>query len=253
MLKQLLKMCGKGFNGPERITVDFERAMINACKKYMPYTKIHGCFFHFRQALYRKIVNCGLKKEYDNPNSIEFNQLASMFAALAFVPTKDVKLMLKSLCRHIRSLGKKSYSKKFDEFIDYFEKTWIGRRVGRKRKAPLFAFEMWNLRSAAKAQLPLTNNSVEAWHRGFEFSVASRSKPSIYQLVNAIQKEILTVEYIIQHHFPEKSKYSTNGKQKQKNSKMESIVRKYKTLKNIDDGIRYLKTISYQFKLKACH
>ncbi len=29
-------------------------------------------------------------------------------------------------------------------FLDYVEKTWIGRRLGRTRKKPLFAIASWN-------------------------------------------------------------------------------------------------------------
>ncbi|CAF1055049.1 unnamed protein product, partial [Brachionus calyciflorus] len=40
---------------PISITTDFEKAFINSIKKIFPSTKIHGCFFHFKQAVWRKI------------------------------------------------------------------------------------------------------------------------------------------------------------------------------------------------------
>ncbi|CAF0913032.1 unnamed protein product [Didymodactylos carnosus] len=40
---------------PKSITIDFERAVENVIKQKLPTTTISGCFFHFKQALWRKI------------------------------------------------------------------------------------------------------------------------------------------------------------------------------------------------------
>lgn len=41
---------------PKSITIDFEKAMENVIKRKLPATDITFCFFHFKQALWRKIT-----------------------------------------------------------------------------------------------------------------------------------------------------------------------------------------------------
>jgi len=45
---------------PKTIQIDFEMAVIKAIEEELPYTEIKGCFFHYAQAIWRKIKNIGL-------------------------------------------------------------------------------------------------------------------------------------------------------------------------------------------------
>ncbi len=45
---------------PKSINVDFELAMICAIRAQYPNSSIHGCYFHFCQAIYRKVQELGL-------------------------------------------------------------------------------------------------------------------------------------------------------------------------------------------------
>jgi len=73
---------------PQRIMVDFEMAFISAYKDEFPTTEIKGCFFHFKQCLWRKIQSCGLKKMYDD--DVEFSMQIRSLSALAFIPIINV-------------------------------------------------------------------------------------------------------------------------------------------------------------------
>jgi hypothetical protein len=42
---------------PTQLTIDFELAVMGAFQYHFPRIEISGCFFHFGQSLYRKIVN----------------------------------------------------------------------------------------------------------------------------------------------------------------------------------------------------
>jgi len=46
---------------PDTVLTDFESAAIGAYQYHFPNIKVIGCFFHFGQSLYRKIVDIGLK------------------------------------------------------------------------------------------------------------------------------------------------------------------------------------------------
>ena len=49
---------------PEFVSLDFEMGAIQAFLFCFPSIKIIGCWFHFSQSLFRKIVEIGLKTQY---------------------------------------------------------------------------------------------------------------------------------------------------------------------------------------------
>ncbi|CAF1687786.1 unnamed protein product, partial [Adineta ricciae] len=77
-----------------------------------------------------------------------------------------------------------------DEFLDYFEKTWIGerKRRGTGRKSPQFPIELWNVYDRVSENLPRTNNSIEGWHNAFAQRV-SIAHPTINKLTDKIRTE----------------------------------------------------------------
>ncbi|KAF0738333.1 MULE domain-containing protein, partial [Aphis craccivora] len=54
---------------PTNITVDFERAIINAVSEMWMQTNISGCRFHLTQSWYRKIQEIGLSSVYKDESS----------------------------------------------------------------------------------------------------------------------------------------------------------------------------------------
>jgi len=45
---------------PRSFNVDFELSMLNAIRSHFPNAIIHGCYFHYCQAVYRKLAELGL-------------------------------------------------------------------------------------------------------------------------------------------------------------------------------------------------
>ncbi len=41
---------------PKSITIDYEKAVENVVKEKLPMTNVSGCFFHFKQNLWRKLI-----------------------------------------------------------------------------------------------------------------------------------------------------------------------------------------------------
>ena len=66
---RILKGLVPGVN-PERILVDFEKAMINEVRAQFPASTIGGCYFHLSQSLNRKVTELGKKREYEQ--DVEF-------------------------------------------------------------------------------------------------------------------------------------------------------------------------------------
>ena len=164
---------------PETITIDFEMAVINSITRYFPDALIHGCFFHFRQNLFRHIQECKLVKDYNNQEDSEVRVNLKKIAALAFLPISDVVKGYKLLTKKLPSV--------LDQFLEYFEPTYIGLETRRSRKEPLFRIDMWNVHSRSVAGMPRTNNNMEGWHNAFQQSIGSH--PILVKLLDSIVKE----------------------------------------------------------------
>ncbi|KAG0444150.1 hypothetical protein HPB47_014109 [Ixodes persulcatus] len=72
---------------------------------------------------------------------------------------------------------------------DYFEDVYIGR----PRRNGLFSATspplVWSVRESILAEMPRTNNSIEAWHRGLQQSNVGRSSPNIWAFLGCIRRE----------------------------------------------------------------
>ena len=56
---------------PEFVSLDFEIGAITSFLFCFPTIKIIGCWFHFAQCLFRKIVEIGLKTQYGNDEELK--------------------------------------------------------------------------------------------------------------------------------------------------------------------------------------
>jgi hypothetical protein len=56
---------------PEYVSLDFEMGAIQAFLFCFPTIKIIGCWFHFGQCLFRKIVEIGLKTQYGDDEDLK--------------------------------------------------------------------------------------------------------------------------------------------------------------------------------------
>ncbi|KRZ85073.1 hypothetical protein T08_12192 [Trichinella sp. T8] len=68
---------------PQTIICDFETALIPAIQGYFPNTRVQGCYFHFCQAVHRKVGELGLKARYRTEE--ETRKKIIMFLAIAYL------------------------------------------------------------------------------------------------------------------------------------------------------------------------
>ena len=104
---------------PQTVMVDFEIAVLNAVRGSFPNSTLKGCFFHFCQAIYRKVQSLWLQNRYRDDD--EFNLKIRMLAAVAFVPTTDVIRVSESLSKNF------PLDASAQAITDYFEDTYIDR------------------------------------------------------------------------------------------------------------------------------
>ena len=74
------------------------------------------------------------------------------------------------------------------DFLQYFERTWIGVEYHGRRRRPLFPIELSNERSRVERALPRTNTSVEGWHRAFDMRI-NMTQPTPAKLIDQIRIE----------------------------------------------------------------
>ena len=144
----------------------YERAAFNALTQNFPNAEIQGCFFHFGQEIWRHIQALGLQQRYQNDE--EFAIILKEFRVLAFVPAIDVIPCYEEL---VESLSDELIDD-LNDFLSYFERTWIGIEHYGRRRRPLFSIELWNV-------------IMERWHRGFDIRINS-THPSVSKLNHKI-------------------------------------------------------------------
>ena len=95
-------------------------------------------------------------------NESEFSLKIRCFSALAFIPPAQVANSFEEFSED---------DAKSNEFLSYFEHTYIGvvrgRGATRRRAIPLFPIDMWNFYSLVQNNTPRTNNAQEGFHSAF--------------------------------------------------------------------------------------
>ena len=122
----------------------------------------YGYFFHFSQCIFQ-VIPSNLKQKYKTDASFALRM--KMLFASAFMPISTVTEAFELLCDN------DIFHYETQEFVDYFEDTWIGRPNRRNGRRPLFQHEISNMYSSMLDNLPKTNNSVKGWHCRFETEV----------------------------------------------------------------------------------
>ena len=128
---------------PEIIVTDFEIAVIEVTRQHFPRARHVGCFFHFGQAIWRKVQDLGLATRYKS--DIELQLHIKSHIALAFLPVIDVI----SFADNLRA--KFADDARLQDFHNYFEATWLNG---------IFAITLWNQYIVDNAHR--TNNVVES-------------------------------------------------------------------------------------------
>ena len=99
-------------------TLDFEVALINSFVRVFTDTRVIGCLFHFKQALYREAQNKGLTTD----DLIEETQrVISSLGALSWKGNLDV------IDKELRQIQDKYKETKHIVLVDYYSNNWLTR------------------------------------------------------------------------------------------------------------------------------
>lgn len=164
-------------NGPDLVSSDFELAAINAFRQVFPAAEERFCFFHFSQALWRKMQELGLAQAYLAEDGTELRKEFHSCLALAFVDPAHVEQAFRRL--------RTAVSDEMRPFINYVGRTYAWSTPTRR---PRYPFETWNVYQRTLRGEDRTNNSVEAWHRRFN-ALVGKAHPSLYAFLRSLNRE----------------------------------------------------------------
>jgi hypothetical protein len=155
---------------PLTILLDFEKASFNAFRYHFPDIQIRGCFFHHSQCLFRKLVEHGLKSQFQSDST--FKLWFSKLVCLALIPV----IKLEDGFEYIYD-SRPEYTE-IDKFLDYYVETWLDG----------FERNIWN---HFENLGPRTNNHVEGYNSRFN-GIVNVSHPNIWKFITCLQAEEAT-------------------------------------------------------------
>ncbi|KAL8568606.1 hypothetical protein ACOMHN_006270 [Nucella lapillus] len=161
----------------DEIMSDFESGLIPAVRHNFPNTRHKGCYFHYSQAIWRRVQQLGLQAVYQEDDRVK--TFIRKLMAIAFLPVIAVRPA-------VTTLGDEPYLVDVPQLqllLLYYTDTWLNGS---------FPQSMWNVSDASIR----TNNSVESWHSKLN-SLIGRTHPNIHTLVSVLRKEQWQTEQII--------------------------------------------------------
>ncbi|XP_046549864.1 uncharacterized protein LOC124259721 [Haliotis rubra] len=148
---------------PSEIQIHFEVSAIRAVEEIYEDCEVRGCFFHFTQAVWRKVAEKGLTNDYkDIPQVQAYIRRA---AALPLLPRDMVQ------DTWIAAMNEGPESEKVRNFNDYVTSTWVDYETR-------FPVRIWT---------QYGNNHLEGWHLKLKNLIA-KAHPNIYLFVANIKK-----------------------------------------------------------------
>lgn len=130
-----------------------------------------------------------------------------------------------------------------DEWLDYFQRTWIGPLRRRVRRAPRYQLAWWNLYERVLNGRARTNNSLEGWHHAFQHRVC-RTHPSMRRLAEKLKIEQAANEVVIEQVLAGVNLPQQNKKYATLTRRIFNIVQQYATY---DSKLNYVNALAHNF------
>ena len=187
------------FFNPKIFTCDFNAASNNALKKIFPNCYIINCYFHFAQAIWKKVKKYNLTE--DN-NIQKTRELIYNIKVLCFIKPDNIYPIFKLIKNRFND-------DKYSEFFSYFEKTWNpkGRKYNMKYYPNWNYYKIINSVEFDIKHLFLTNNISEHMNKLLNEKL-NRKYPTFYNWKDTI----LNVEKNVNLNYNELKRMDINTK-----------------------------------------
>lgn len=141
-------------------------------RRIFPDIPIHGCHFHWAQAVYRQVQSLGLGNRFRQERCIK-KQIKRLLA-LPVLPWQHIE-------EAFTNIQQRTSDAAVCELMNYIKRSWIDSSV-------------WPPASWSQYQRHTrTNNDVEGWHRRFNMRAFLHSPPNLYKLITELYRESLVV------------------------------------------------------------
>ena len=150
------------------VVADFEAALWRSVPHALgEQVVMHGCTFHWSQALWRKLQELGLAAAYMQHDSL--HRYCRRLMALPFLPADSISAAFSAIKDRARA-------PKLQALVGYVDRTWITSKLWPPRA--------WS----AYRQMVRTNNDVESWHARLNRRAVSSNLP-FYKLIVLLHSE----------------------------------------------------------------
>ena len=166
-------------------TLDFEKGLINAFGRVFSSTRIVGCLFHFKQALYREAQNLGLLKEELKEGAQNVIRLLSSLSwsnALNLVETE------------FEEIKSQYVDTQYLKLIDYYQNNWLDRL-----KSGLIDYSSVDDEIRSNSVLEQYNAHIKnilprspSWAKFIEFLVNEEAKYIEESFANEVRGQVAT-------------------------------------------------------------
>jgi hypothetical protein len=232
----LIKVAADSHNmtfNPNHFHIDFEKSVINALNISFSNPEIHGCFFHYTQAIWRKVQDLKLVSDFKGVPQVR--RTVRRVAALPFLPTDKI-IQVFDL---IKEQAPQDDSIK--RFINYSRNTWV-------KEGSLFNKDIWNHHGNFSSR---TTNHLEGWHNKLNKSFG-RAKPTIFAFISVIKNLQKCYEVVVKQMQKGKKCVRQNNKYVKLNDSLKALTLEYFSgaideLKFIDDAGYLLHLQSHKY------
>ncbi|XP_068229184.1 uncharacterized protein [Palaemon carinicauda] len=152
----------------EEVLIDFEGSVWRAIPDILPNVTIHGCAFHWGQAVWRKVQELGLQSSYTN--DVGTYKFLRQLLSLPYMPQEHIEELF------IRFYRKAAGVNELISLLNYVKKTWINSAIWPPHTWCVFGRSI------------RTNNDVEGWHNRINLK-ARKGNLNFYLLLKLLHDE----------------------------------------------------------------
>lgn len=195
----------------KKVTLDFEKAAMNAIERIHTGATIHNCFFHLTHSFLKRINKIGLKSRYATDR--DFNELVKMYMALAFLEAGDIPLAFAEL--------KNNSPMALYPFVQYVADYYV---IGKNGNQPRYPPAMWTTYQGDGHHTGTkTQNFVESFHAQIA-KILGAKHVGCFRLISELQKEANHQELEIARVMDGQGRPGTKNIYSDRNARISNIV-----------------------------